>query len=60
MIVPQDFYAPIRQDAIILNRGMNDRAVAAFVSFLRSSRAATIIERGGYVIDSSVPDTSSE
>lgn len=47
-IVPKQAHSPIRQDAIVLSRGMESEAAAAFVAFLKSRQAAAIIERSGY------------
>lgn len=54
MIVPDSLHEPIRQDAIVLERGGHNPAVHAFVEFLRSSAAATVIERYGYTVPGSV------
>ncbi|WP_081535580.1 molybdate ABC transporter substrate-binding protein [Rhodovulum sp. P5] len=46
--VPDDLYAPIRQDAILLQKGADSAAAAAYLDFLKSPEAARIIERFGY------------
>lgn len=46
--VPTELYAPIRQDAILLQRARENPAAVAFVKFLRSPAAAAVIERYGY------------
>lgn len=48
--VPHELHAPIRQDAVVLNRGAGNPAARAFAEFLRSSAAAEIIEQRGYVV----------
>lgn len=48
ILIPQDAHEPIRQDAIMLNKGTQNAAAAAFVAFLKSDNAKTIIERSGY------------
>jgi molybdate transport system substrate-binding protein len=48
-LVPQELYAPIRQDAVLLKTG--DEAAIAFISFLRSVEARAIVERYGYMLD---------
>ncbi|WP_287012849.1 molybdate ABC transporter substrate-binding protein [Actibacterium sp.] len=50
-IVPDDLYAPIRQDAVLLNNGAGNPAAQAFVGFLKGPEAAAIIARYGYGAD---------
>ena len=47
-IVPEEMYQPIRQDAVLLNRGESNRAASAFLEFLRSDQGQTIIQANGY------------
>ena len=47
-IVPADLYAPIRQDAVLLNRGKDNVAAIELLDFLQSARAAAIIQSYGY------------
>ena len=47
-VVPQDLYAPIRQDAVLLRRGEADEAAHAFLSFLKGPVAQGIVQRYGY------------
>jgi molybdate transport system substrate-binding protein len=47
-IVPQDLYEPIRQDAVLLNKGAANEAASAFVTFLKGPEARAIIEKYGY------------
>ena len=49
--VPQDFYSPIRQDAVLLKKGENDEASKAFLEFLKGPEARAIIETFGYGLD---------
>ncbi|MGF1639407.1 MAG: molybdate ABC transporter substrate-binding protein [Rhodospirillales bacterium] len=46
--VPQDLFEPIRQDAVVLNPGKDNPAVAAFLDFLKTNEARAVIERYGY------------
>lgn len=46
--VPQDLYAPIRQDAVLLTSGAENSAARAFLDFLRSPEAANVIAGFGY------------
>jgi molybdate transport system substrate-binding protein len=46
--VPADLYQPIRQDAVLLERGADSEAAKAFMEFLGSPEAARIIARYGY------------
>ena len=48
---PQDLYAPIRQDAVLLKRGATNSAAIAFIEFLKSDKAAAIIHKSGYTLD---------
>lgn len=47
-IVPADLYTPIRQDAVLLNKGKDNIAATALLDFLKSRRAAVIITSYGY------------
>ncbi|SIS70165.1 molybdate ABC transporter substrate-binding protein [Phaeovulum vinaykumarii] len=46
--IPQDLYSPIRQDAVLLNKGADSEAALAFVDFLKGPQARAIIEKYGY------------
>ncbi len=46
--VPEDLYAPIRQDAVLLKTGEADPAAAAFLAFLQSEEGKAIIASYGY------------
>ncbi len=48
-VVPEKLYSPIRQDAVLLNRGKDNKAAAAFLEFLKSNKTAKeIILSYGY------------
>ena len=47
-IVPAELYDPIRQDAVLLQRGKNSAATQALLRFVRSEKARGIIESYGY------------
>ncbi|OZA01596.1 MAG: molybdate ABC transporter substrate-binding protein [Rhizobiales bacterium 17-65-6] len=47
-VVPQDFYTPIRQDAVLLKTGADSVAAKAFLVFLKGPEARAIIESYGY------------
>lgn len=47
-IIPNDMYAPIKQDAIMLNSGQNNPAAQAMMQYLRSEQAKVIIRAFGY------------
>jgi molybdate transport system substrate-binding protein len=49
-LVPQELYAPIRQDAVLLKTGISNEAASGFIEFLRSPKARAIIEKYGYVL----------
>jgi molybdate transport system substrate-binding protein len=49
-IVPAKLYAPIRQDAVLLNRAEHDEAAKAFLTFLQGPEARAIVARFGYAL----------
>lgn len=49
-LVPENLHAPIAQDAVLLTRGQKNQAAQAFLTYLKSAKAAAIIRRHGYGI----------
>jgi molybdate transport system substrate-binding protein len=47
-VVPGDLHAPIRQDAVILEKGKDDPAVTALFEFLQGEKARAVIRDFGY------------
>ncbi|MOA52574.1 molybdate transporter periplasmic protein [compost metagenome] len=47
-IVPADMHEPIRQDAVILNKGKDNEAAKALVEYLKGPKAAAVIKSYGY------------
>jgi molybdate transport system substrate-binding protein len=47
-IVPAKLHPPIRQDAILLNRGKGSAAAQALMTYLRSAKARSVILSFGY------------
>ncbi|MGO4003783.1 MULTISPECIES: molybdate ABC transporter substrate-binding protein [Pseudomonas] len=47
-IVPADMHDPIKQDAVILDKGKNNPAAKALVDYLKGPKAATVIKSYGY------------
>ena len=47
-VVPAGLYSPIRQDAIVLDKGRNKPAAAAFLAYLKSDAAKIVIRSYGY------------
>lgn len=47
-VVPADLYQPIRQDAILLEKGKDNEAAKALLEFLRGESARAIISAYGY------------
>ena len=47
-IVPGNLYSPIRQDAVLLQRGQNNAGAKALLEFMQGECAADIIRRFGY------------
>ncbi len=46
--VPADLYAPIEQQAVLLNRGRDNPAARAFLRFLKGAQAQAVNARFGY------------
>ena len=49
-IVPANLHEPIRQDAVILNKGKDSAAAKALVEYLKGPKAAAVIKSYGYQI----------
>lgn len=49
-IVPENLHAPIRQDAIQLNRAKDNQAAAALLAYLKGDKARAVIRSFGYGI----------
>jgi molybdate transport system substrate-binding protein len=49
--VPATLYAPIRQDAVLLKQGADNKAAKAFLTFLKGPEAAKVIAKYGYATD---------
>ena len=49
-VVPQNLYAPIRQDAVLLKRAANNEAAVALMKLLQSANIKTLIRSHGYDI----------
>ncbi len=47
-IVPADMHDPIKQDAVILNKGKDNPAAKALADYLKGPKAAAIIKSYGY------------
>ncbi|MDH0747743.1 molybdate ABC transporter substrate-binding protein [Pseudomonas sp. GD03842] len=47
-IVPADLHEPIRQDAVILNKGKDNPAAKALMDYLKGPKAAAVIKSFGY------------
>ena len=47
-IVPADMHDPIKQDAVILNKGKDSAAAKALVEYLKGPKAAAVIKSYGY------------
>jgi len=50
-IIPDNLYAPIRQDVVLLKKGAGNQAALEFLEFLGSDEAKSIISRFGYNAD---------
>ncbi|KJK07678.1 MULTISPECIES: molybdate ABC transporter substrate-binding protein [Pseudomonas] len=49
-IVPANLHEPIKQDAVILNKGKDSAAAKALVEYLKGPKAAAVIKSYGYQI----------
>jgi molybdate transport system substrate-binding protein len=49
--VPDDLYQPIRQQAVLLNRGRDKESAHSFLLFLRGADAVALIRDSGYGIE---------
>lgn len=47
-VVPENMHSPLRQDAILLQRGQGKPAAAALLQYLRGAKARAIIQSYGY------------
>ena len=47
-VVPEQHYTPINQDAVLLEKGVNNQVALDFLAFLRSDDAKKIIHHYGY------------
>lgn len=47
-IVPADLYDPIRQDAVLLNKGKDQPAATALLNYLKGPQAAAVLKAYGY------------
>jgi molybdate transport system substrate-binding protein len=50
-LIPQPYYDPIEQAAVLLAKGKENPAAVAFLEFLKSDAAREIIERYGYGVE---------
>ena len=48
--VPQDYHEPIKQQTVLLKRGATNTAAQAFMRFLQSEKAKSLIRRAGYAL----------
>lgn len=47
-IVPENLHSPIRQDAVLLSKGKDNKAAVALIAFLKTEKAKTVIRSFGY------------
>lgn len=47
-LVPANYYEPIRQDAIVLNKGKDKPAAVALMNYLKGDKAQAVIKTYGY------------
>lgn len=49
--VPQEFYTPLRQQAILLKKGSESAAAKAFLNYLKTPPATALITKAGYSLE---------
>ncbi|MCG7865211.1 MAG: molybdate ABC transporter substrate-binding protein [Candidatus Thiodiazotropha taylori] len=49
--IPESYYAPIDQAAVLLNKGQDNPAAHAFLDFLKSEKAKQLIQAYGYGVE---------
>jgi molybdate transport system substrate-binding protein len=49
-IVPEKYYSPIRQDAVLLDKGKGSTAAQSLLAYLKSPEARRIIQAYGYAL----------
>ena len=47
-LVPQSLHSPLRQDAVLLQRGQSNAAALALLAYLRSDAARVVLRSFGY------------
>jgi molybdate transport system substrate-binding protein len=47
-LIPADYYAPIRQGAVLMKKGAENPAASALLDYLKSAPALAIIQKYGY------------
>jgi molybdate transport system substrate-binding protein len=47
-VVPANLHTPIRQDALLLDKGRDNPAAAALLQYLRGDRARDVMRAYGY------------
>ncbi len=47
-IVPESLHSPIRQDAVLLTRGKDNKAAVALIAYLKTEKAKAVIRSFGY------------
>ena len=47
-LVPAQLHTPIRQNAVLLTRGVNQAAAQALIKYLQSDAAKSVIQAWGY------------
>jgi molybdate transport system substrate-binding protein len=50
-VIPEEYYTPIEQAAVLLKKGESSLAAKAFLDFLKSEDARAVMERYGYGVE---------
>jgi molybdate transport system substrate-binding protein len=50
-MIPEDYYAPIEQAAVLLKKGESNPAAIAYLDFLKGATAREVIEHYGYGVE---------
>ena len=49
--MPENLHDPLRQQAVLLAKGQNNKAALGFLEYVKNQRAREIIERFGYRLE---------
>lgn len=50
-LIPDNLYAPIRQDVVLLSKGKDNPAAQALLDYLKSDAAKVVVKKYGYGVE---------